>query len=93
MITDKNILMRTAAKSIDNIEDVRNACIEAKKNVYSVLQQVSNNWQSESGSAMCNALYDLYNQLNTAQNDLSTALICLKNEANAAYNCLSDLDL
>lgn len=93
MVTDKNILRRTADASIGNMVAVRDACEEAKQNVYSVLQLVSNNWQSEAGNAMSNALYDLYDQLNTAHNDLITAVENLKREADAACDYLSGLDL
>lgn len=92
MVTDRNEVLKTANASIKNVSDVRDACKTAYENVYSVLQLVSNNWQSESGNAMANALYDLYKQLQSAYNDLDTATINLQKEVKSVYNSLADVE-
>ena len=85
-MASKDSMISTVRTYNGYITGLSSVCADAARQIYSLLQDVEQNWWGESGSAMSYALYDAYEKMNRARAMLDDAAGQIESEAWYRYN-------
>ena len=73
MASDRDNMNRKAQRYIDAVRKAGRTCADAKGHIAAAQAAVSQNWQSDSGSALADALADVCARIERVNNNLITA--------------------
>lgn len=86
MASERDKMNRTAQRYIDTVKKAARTCADAKSQIAAAQAGVFQNWQSDAGKALADALADACAKLERVNNNLITAQGMMYAEAKVIYD-------
>ena len=86
MASDKDRMLSSANSYADIVSSAKNLCSDAALSLMKVVPNVEENWQGNSGAAMCQALINLRLEINAVYAQLEQLEEDMRSHANTIYH-------